>query len=302
MSVERAHAKRLPHACTMLVMIAMLVTPSFARADELPMPPPSSMTDTTRGLAMGTGGRASAASTAALSYNPAGLATGRLYHLEGSVMYEPSWGRFAFTSSVVDSMTSKLAAGLSVRGILSDGERGYSGIDGRAAIGIPLSDAISLGVAGRYFSLTAENDADPMIVPSGLTIDASLRVSPSQGLHIAAFGYNLIDMHSPLAPVMLGGGLSYTVGDTFTIASDILFDMSTFERAEMIVGGGFEYLSSGSIPIRLGYAFDAGRETHSVTGGLGYVDQKVGIDVSLRQQVSGGDDTIAMASVRYFIQ
>ena len=49
-------------------------------------------------------------------------------------------------------------------------------------------------------------------------------------------------------------------------------------------------------------AFDVERELHVVSGGLGYTDQQVGLDLSLRQQVSGGNDTRIMGAIRYYVQ
>jgi len=112
----------------------------------------------------------------------------------------------------------------------------------------------------------------------------------------------LIDLDSPYAPTQLGGGASVTLAEVVTVGADALVDLTTYESAALLVGGGVEYLSAGRIPLRLGYSFDSGRRVHSVTGGLGYLDQKVGIELSLRQAVHGDDGTLLMASFRYFVQ
>lgn len=261
--------------------------------------------DSTRGLAMGTGARASSVSTAALSTNPAGLGIGRLYHLEGLAGYEPDARRWELGASVVDSMTNKLAAGLAFRGLLGNGETGYSGIDGRLGLGFPLSEAFALGVAGRYLSLTRDGqtpDGEDDSLVNGFTLDASILVQPTEGLRILAFGYNLIDLESALAPLTLGGSAAFTVAEAFSIGGDVLVDLTTYDQAEWTAGGGVEYLAGGQVPLRVGYAFDHGRHVHTVTGGLGYVDQKVGLDLSLAQDVSGGSETRLLAAIRYFVQ
>ncbi len=261
--------------------------------------------ESTRGLAMGTGARASAASTSAIAYNPAGLPIGRLYHLEGLAAYEPSAGRWELGASVIDSMTNKLAAGLSFRGLLGDGESGYSGLDGRVGLGFPVSDAFSLGLSGRYLSLTRDGqvpEGEDETLAQGFTLDASILIQPVTGLRIAAYGYNLIDLESPLAPLTIGGGAAYTAGELFTIGADVLVDLSTYDHAEWTAGGGLEYLAGGQVPLRGGYAYDHGRRVHTVTGGVGYVDQKVGVDISLSQDVRGASETRLLAAIRYFVQ
>ena len=312
-TLDRGHSGRVyftPHdrgASVQLVksfgvaIASLLVFCSAASAQDTPAP---EELDSTRGLAMGTGARASSVSTSALAYNPAGMPTGRLYHLEGFAGYVPDAGRWEVGGSIVDSMTNKLAAGLSFRGLLGNGEEGYSGMDGRVGIGLPLSDAFSVGLAGRYLSLTRdgqipEGESDELA--DGVTLDASVLVTPTTGLRLVAFGYNLIDLHSPYAPLTVGGGAAFS-GETFTLGADVLVDLTTYDVAEWTLGGGAEYLAGGQVPIRLGYTYDHGRHVHTVTGGVGYVDQKVGVDLSLAQDVRGDSDTRLLATLRYFVQ
>jgi len=281
-----------------LVSLSPAVGAAQERAEDI---------ESTRGMAMGTGARASAASTSAAAYNAAGLPQGRLYHLEGLVGYDAAYGRWSFGATAVDSMSNKLAAGLSIRAIMGDGERGHSGLDGRLGLGLPLSDAFAIGLAGRYLSLSrdgqgAAGETDGQTLAKGFTLDASIAVQPAAGLRLAGLGYNLIDMDSPLAPRLIGGGASFSTAEVFTLGADCLVDLSTFDQAELIVGGGAEYLAAGRVPIRLGYEYDSGRHTHSVTGGVGYVDQQVGIDVALDQQVRGGTETRLLLAFRYFVR
>lgn len=255
---------------------------------------------------MGTGARASAASTSALAYNPAALALGRLYHIEGFSEYSPSARRWELGASIVDSMTQKLAAGLALRALLGDGEEGYSGFDGRLGLGFPLSDAFALGVAGRYVSITRDGQTPEgedwdQDLAKGFTMDASLTIQPTQGLRMVAFGLNLIDLESELAPLTLGGGAAFSVENVFTIGADVLVDMTTYEQAQWALGGGAEFLAGGQVPLRAGYEYDRGRRVHTVTGGVGYVTQKVGVDLSLAQEVSGADETRLLAAIRYFV-
>ena len=296
------HTKRLlpfaAHASCVALWILAAV-PALAQ-DE----PRREDLSSSRGLAMGTGSRASSVSTSALAYNPAGLPIGRLYHLEGFAGYVPDAERWEVGGSIVDSMTNKLAAGLSFRGLLGNGEEGYSGMDGRVAVGLPFSEAFSLGIAGRYLSLTRdgqipEGESDELA--QGITLDASILVQPTQGLRLVAFGYNLIDLESPYAPLTLGGGAAFSA-EMFTLGADVLVDLSTYESAEWTLGGGAEYLAGGQVPVRAGYAYDHGRRVHTVTGGLGYVDQKVGVDLSLAQDVRGAGETRLLATIRYFVQ
>jgi hypothetical protein len=258
--------------------------------------------ETPRGLALGTGSRASSVSTSALAYNTAGLPKARLYHIEGDVDYQPNNDVVVLGASVVDSVTSRLAAGLSFRGSIANSDQGYSGIDFLLGLGYPFADQVSIGVSGRYVNLW--HDTGPRSErwqTKGLTMDTSLRVQPVEMLELAFVAYNVIDRNSQYVPVTLGGSSALILGNAFNIGADCLVDISTFDKAQFLVGGGLEYISGGTLPLRIGYAFDSGRETHAITGGVGYLGDKFSADLALRQQVAGGNHTRLMAGVRIHI-
>lgn len=289
------------------VMMALSALPAAAQTADLV--PPAEDFDTARGMAMGSGARASAASTAALQYNPANLALSRIYHIETMVGFRPQAMNFQFGGALVDSFSSPVAMGVSYRYILGNGHDGHAGMDGRIGLAIPIGDAFSIGVAGRYVSFTREGQASGDSrgpYAEGITMDAGIRVTPIQGLHIAAVGQNLIDFGSPLVPRLVGGGASYTIDSMFTIAVDGMADLSTFHyadnslRPEALFGLGLE-LFTGEVPIRAGYQYDTGRGVHYVSAGLGYVNQSFGIELSYRQQLVNQDGSWLLLSFRYFI-
>lgn len=292
----------------LLLAVAMPVSVSAQVDGEPRLSAEPAEPQTARGLALGTGARASAVSTSALAYNPAALPLGQLYHLEAQGDYHPATDQFSVKGAVADSMTSMLGAGLSLRGFIENGPESYSGIDARLGLGIPLSDVISLGASGRYVSLersfrdAAGQDREQELA-TGFTMDASVRLMPIESVHISALAYNIINIDdSPLVPTLLGGSAAVNIGSSLTLGADALVDVTTFDTAAVIVGGGAEYLAGGNVPLRLGYRFDEGRDEHALSGGLGYVDDIVGADLSLRQQFLGGSDTTIMLSLRYFVQ
>lgn len=289
--------------------VPVLALEARAEAQVAAPTPLSDDTETTRGMAMGLGARASAGSSAAISYNPANLALARIYHIETTVGYHPQATRFSLAGAVVDSFSSSIAMGMQYRYVLGNGRDGHAGMEGRVALALPLGDSFSIGASGRYVSFTREgqsSDDNRSPFAEGITFDAAVRVTPIEGLHIAALGQNLIDLGSPLVPRLVGGSASYTIGNTFTLAFDGFADLSTFHhddgtlRPEMLLGGGAE-LFTGQVPIRAGYIYDSGRQLHTITAGLGYTDPSFSIELAWRQQVVGGDGTTLLLSFRYFI-
>lgn len=275
--------------------------------------------ETTRGLATGTGLRSSAISSSALAYNTAALPLGGLYHIEGNLDFQPSNKVFGLGAAVVDSVTSKLAAGISFRGFISSADtsdenrRDFDGIDVYLGLGYPLGEAVSLGLAGRYNNFWRsdvfvddfenETDTEDVTLAKGLNLDASLRIMPANNLQFALLAYNVVydKRDSPYVPVMVGGSFSFNIDKYATLGLDGLADVTSFDGVQFLVGAGGEYFISGVVPIRLGYRFDTGRKQHDVTGGVGYTDRHFGVDLSLRQRVAGGDETRLMAALRFYV-
>ena len=78
--------------------------------------------------------------------------------------------------------------------------------------------------------------------------------------------------------------------------------MSSYSHdPQLLLGGGAEYLVAGSIPLRAGYSADSARDFHFISAGVGYTDQRIGLDLGFKQQVSGGHDTRVMGAVRYYV-
>ncbi len=281
---------------------------------------PEARIESARSVALGTGARASAASTQAQAENPANLSVGGLYHMEAFLGYQPQMKRVGAGAAVVDSMTSRLAAGLSARGLFGDNDSGEnSGWEGRLGLGFPFGDLFSIGVAGRYANFTVSDpnalpETEPMAGVTGpvdqtfrlkaFTMDAALTLRPIEGFAISALGYNLIDTESPLAPLMVGGSAAITF-EVLTLGGEILVDLNThkqFDDAKLNGGGGLEYLLGGVVPLRVGYQYDQGRKQNAISGGLGFVDRTFGAQISLRQTVSGYKESTIMAVLQYFVQ
>lgn len=297
------------------ILAALLTLSSHARADRV-VPPPR--IESPRGVALGSGARAAAASTQAHAENPANLVLGALYHIESFLAYDPQFRRFGWGGAVVDSMTSRLAAGISARTLFGDNAAGDNkGWEGRLSLAFPLADMLSVGISGRYSNLrvsdpravperpaTLDRPADRSFKLKAFTMDAALTLRPIPGLAIAALGYNLIDTGSVLAPQMVGGSIAFATGG-LTVGGDVLVDLNrheTFDGAKLTVGGGLEYLVQGMVPVRVGYMYDQGRTQNFLTAGLGFVDPRFGLQFGLRQSVSRGSETTIFSAVQYFVR
>jgi opacity protein-like surface antigen len=267
--------------------------------------------ETARGLGLGTGSRASAVSTSALAYNPAALVMGRLYHVEASVDYMPEFDAVALGGAVVDSSTSKVAAGLALRGFLS-GREGLGGLDGRLGIAFPFSDAVSIGLGGRYITMSSDDEVpdpsdpgetlvDETELAQGFTMDVGLRVQAADMLHFTLATFNFVDLDTAYVPVLVSTGVALGLGSIGSLGFDMLTDLTSYEKATYTLGGGVEILAGNQIPLRGGYSVDTERKIQWVTGGIGYTDRWLGFDLSVRQGVSGNSETRVLGAVKYYV-
>jgi hypothetical protein len=266
--------------------------------------------DTTYGLAMGSGARAGAIGVSALAYNTSNMAAVSTYDVDTFSQLIPgskSNGGTYWTigSSISDSTTSKkIAMGTSFRGVFSGENRRYSGWDWRSGIGIQAVPQLGLGVAFRWAKLKADRSEGQRLGPSfeGVTMDASLTVTPIPWLRVSGLGYNLIKTHSALAPQMAGGSVSLAPVDSFSVGGDVLFDFTTFKTTKLIAGAGVSYTAGEMVPLRFGYRRDQGRHLNQITAGAGYVKGKIGAEVALRQDIKGRKETYIIFMFRVVVQ
>jgi hypothetical protein len=319
-SFARARTGALRCAFAALVVLAfarILVVAAPVHAEPVV---PEARIESARGVALGTGSRASSSSTQAQADNPANLAGRGFAHAESLFSYQPQLKSYALGASVVDSMTSsRIAAGLSTRFLFGDNSAGeHSGWEGRISLAVPIGDIVSVGLAGRYGNFTVSNPhVQPQRPPAedmppdqsfkykAFTMDAAVTLRLFESLAISALGTNLIDHGTPLAPLSVGGSASFLLGQ-LSVGGDVMADMNLhhqFSGPKLTMGGGLEYLTQGLVPLRVGYLYDQGRHTQAITGGVGYLDQRFGIQFSFRQPLTGQyKDTTLFASIQYFVQ
>ncbi len=266
--------------------------------------------ETTRPMALAGGGRAQCPSNAALYLNPAGLALGRMYHVEALYAYIPTANGHVAGASVVDSVTSPLAMGLSFNYIAWDPDGDdRSEYDVRLSAAYLIGQTFSLGLNLKYIyadlegqgplgaSVFQDNGEEQL---NTVSIDVGAIITIRNMFNIAVVGYNLTNTGSNAAPISLGMGLSLSIR-SFAIVTDALLDWTTREDLGYRIMGGVEYFAAQHYPIRIGYRYDGGRASHSISAGVGYLSQQWGIELSLRQDVSAENlDTHIALSLRYF--
>ena len=194
--------------------------------------------------------------------------------------------------------------GTSFRGVFSGENRRYSGWDWRSGVGVQAIPQLGIGLGFRWGRLNADRFEGQRIGPSfdGITLDASITITPIPWIKVAGLGYNLIKTHSALAPQMAGGSVSITPVESFSIGGDMLFDFTTFQKTELVAGAGMTYIAGEMVPLRFGYRRDNGRNLNQITAGAGFNKGKIGTEVALRQDIGGRKETYLLVMFRFVVQ
>lgn len=304
---------------------AALIAPGRAAAEPTKLPPQEAYSygenETARIAAFGGALRALGNGTASLFVNPSAMAESRVYHLEALAQVSPEARRQVYGGAVVDSITGRLAGGLSVVGgfIDPDGiDRSF--LDARIALAYPISERFFVGLSGRYAKIHQDNtlkegglgasdvsgglvdpDGGRLALVNEVTFDAAVTVKVADTVHLAVVGQNLTYPNNGLLPTTLGGGVGVGTSD-FSIEGDGVADFNSYSETTARLMVGAEYLAADHFPIRLGYRFDQGAEQHSISGGLGYVGAEFAVEAAVRRALSDPGATTVVFGLSYHLE
>lgn len=291
-----------------------------------------------RAMGMGEAQRATATGASAVLMNPAGMSLVKQYVIEGMYGIKiESVGHHA-NLSVVDSITSRVAAGLFYTFIYETPKLGFNWAGGKIdseqitrtghaaglSLSIPLGDRFIIGATAKYLHIDTTAPLPMGTVPdhltldsvNGVTFDVGMILRLGQTFNIGLIGYNLWDHGSRESPLSLGIGLAYVPIPALSINFDTVvnftgfqnyrFDMMTGkvsldQRTTARLGPGIEWLAGNKVPIRAGVVYDSGLPATYLTVGLGYLSTAFGIDLSYRGKVQGGIENFLMLGIRIFI-
>ena len=306
-----------------LLGLGLLAFAAPLRAEPSTLPPEVgygySEVETARSAAMGGALRAFSNSTEALQINPANLAATRVYHMAGLAQFWSGANRQSYGAAIVDSVVSRsrLAGGLSATWLFQDPDGvDRRSLDLRFALAFPLSDRFLVGASGRLLDLKQDGFPreqgllPPSVASSGLegesvvkavTVDAGVTIRPSGNLAVSFVGNNLTDPGHSLLPLTFGGGIGFG-SQLLTVEADIVADVTTYDESKVRVMGGAEVLAAGQYPLRLGYRFDEGRESHALSGGVGYTSREFAFDFSLRRVFGGDSATAIFFGLKYHVE
>jgi hypothetical protein len=287
---------------SLAVLCLVLSTPAIvgAQAQERTERPVADFARTARPIGLGEAFHSVSTGTSGLYYNPAGIATARMYSVGGTYEFTPQGN--VLNASIVDSKTNRnLAAGVGYSYMLGRDQSGLgSGHDIRLALAVPaLKDRVSIGIEGRYVIFKGERTE----IARGFTMKAGFLFQLIERLHLGVSGSNLIDIcNQPrrcqgVTPLTINGGISYGESTSFLVTADVGVDLNSQPgEPNLEYKAGAEYLIGGSVPVRLGYQHRTLTGQHLLGGGLGWRTSRFGIDVGGRLDVRDATDVYVSSS------
>ena len=302
-------------------MLACVAATSFtpsARADKSTLDPAVGYNyqeiETPRLTGTNGATRALSSSTEALFDNPANMSSSRVYHLTALAGIWPEARRQSYGGAAVDSVGSsaRVAGGVGATYNTQDTDGiNRKWTDVRLALSYPFSDQFSLGLGGRYLRLT-QNGQGPLgnslassglsgeRIVNGFSFDAGATFKPTEGLALAIVGANLNNPNNGFQPTSVAGAVGFGK-EQFSLEADVLGDFTTYDRTTTRAMFGGEFLAGDHFPLRAGYRYDQGANSHSISGGLGYIDTSFGAEIAIRRVVSGEKATAIVFGFTYHL-
>lgn len=291
-----------------------------------------------RALGMGEAMRTDATGAEGPLLNPAGMSMIRQYAIEADYGFNVEQLGHNVNVSVVDSITSRVAAGLFYSYIYATPRLGFNWAGGQVdsaqitrtghaaglSLSIPLGDSFILGATAKYLHFDTTAPLPSGTMPShltldtvnGVTFDVGMLVRLGKMFRVAAVGYNLWDHGSRESPLSLGLGVGFSPIESLTINFDSVINFTGYQnykvdmatgkvsldsRVTARLGPGIEWLIAGKVPIRVGVVYDSGLPATYLSLGLGYVSPSFAIDLGYRTKVQGGIENFLMLGLRLFV-
>jgi hypothetical protein len=285
---------------TSLTIVVSLIGSAYAEGDAL--------VDTLgpREIAVGEAMRGGATGSSAIGLNPAGLPLNRELVFEGGYGYRLEDQASLIGVSACDS-TSAIPGCFYYSYAGSSPEFGDMTLSRRthmagSSLAYPISPRVFLGSSVKYFNF--DSDVMNEESASGFNWDLGLTVRISDVVSLGAAGYNLWGADSPEFARAVGGGVLARPLDSLALSFDARWKIEGDDKSARYGGGAELFLRPASgqsgFPIRAGALRDNGLDATYLSAGVGYATMKLAVDVAVRVAVTGGDNTIFIASMRFY--
>jgi hypothetical protein len=260
-----------------------------------------------REIAVGEAMRGGATGASGIDLNPGGLPLNRELVFEGGYGYRAADSASLVGVSACDS-TNAMPGCFFYNYAGSNPELGDMTLHrtthvGGLALSRMLVPRILIGATAKYYHFTSDMAGDTNA--SGTAFDLGATVRVTQLINLGVSAQNLwATTASPQFPRAVGGGLYARPVSALALSFDTRWKLDGSDHSARY-GGGAELFLHGDggqsgYPIRVGALHDNGLGATYLSAGLGFATVTWGIDIAGRREVKGGDETMIIASMRFF--
>jgi hypothetical protein len=258
-----------------------------------------------REIAVGEAMRGGATGASGADLNPSGVGLNRELVFEGGYGYRAADSASLIGVSACDS-TAALPGCFFYNYTGSNPELGDMTVHrsthvGGVALSRMIVPRILFGATTKYYRFRSDMEGEPN--GSGTTFDLGATIRLTNLLNIGVAGQNLwATTASPEFPRMVGGGVYARPVPVLALSFDARWRLEGDDRSARYGGGAELFLRSGQsgYPLRVGALHDNGLGATYLSAGLGFASMSWGVDVAGRREVKGGDETLIIASMRFF--
>jgi hypothetical protein len=259
-----------------------------------------------REIAVGEAMRGGATGSTAIGLNPAGLPLNQELVFEGGYGYRGSDSASLVSASACDSTNALPGCFYYEYAGSNPDSTGMSAHRSTHIFGTslayPISQALSIGSSGKYYhhntNVMGEDDT------TGFTVDLGANYRAGNTISIGAALYNAFGTDSPDFPRAAGGGVLARPAQMLALSFDARWKLIDGDHSARYGGGAELFLRNDSgqvgFPLRAGLLHDSGLGTTYLSGGVGLAGMRYSFDVAARHAVDGGDETLVIASLRFF--
>ena len=267
------------------LILAVASVPALAAEGPLPPTPTNYVYARSMGMAAYHG---VSGDNDAIFYNPAAMAAQKVFMTNmAGMMYRVGEDTDAtiFGGSVVDSVSSPVAAGFSYNYVTTLGykTRGAFGGMTNLALGFAVGDNLFLGATGTYLNLYSS-----LGTVSAATVTVGALLSFGKFVSAGFSGYNLINTYHPdILPIAMGGGIALGPENTFHVTGDWYREFGANGVHADKWAAGAEVLLFDLAALRGGWLYDAGSNRQWWSAGAGLNVQGFAADFAYRQSFGG---------------
>lgn len=260
-----------------------------------------------REIAVGEALRGSATGAAGVDLNPSGLPLNRELVFEGGYGYRAVDSASLIGVSACDSTNAVpgcffydyAGASPELGGMTMHRTTHVGGV----TLSRTLLPRVLIGATTKYYHFTSNMTGDSNASGTAFDLGATLRLTDVVNLGVSA--QNLWESSStPEFPRAVGGGVYAHLASVLALSFDARWKLDGNDHSARFGGGGELFLTGShgqsGYPIRAGALHDNALGATYLSAGLGYASSNWGIDIAGRREVKGGDETLIIASMRFF--